>query len=133
MATDTKVEFLSADWNDLKNNKYFNSYSVQSHQLVADNKYEVQAKSFDLIFGADILYEVETYITLLEMFDNLLTDKGRVIIISKMYYYGNGGSLYEFQDYVEKSKKFKHQSLKVINDNTSNRREIILLERTSIE
>lgn len=125
----TRLELISADWNDLKDSKFFNGYEINECQFLTSDTVNIQKRQFDCIFGADILYEVENYQTLLEMFDNLLTDRGCVFIITKMYYFGNGGGLYEFQDHVDSSKLFKHRSLQVINDNSSNRREIILLER----
>ena len=117
------LSLIGGSWEDMLNKKQ--SFHVQ----LSDNKTSTQ--SYDLIFGADILYEIENYTTLLNLFNNLLSDNGRVIIISKMYYYGNGGSLYEFQDYIEKDGRFVYNTLTVVNQSSSNKREVFELTRKS--
>ena len=132
ISSNIKVDMIASDWNLMKDNKFFNSYKVENFEIVNNHNFSMQSKTFDLILGADILYEIENYKTLIDLFDYYLTENGSAIIITKMYYYGNGGSLYEFQDYVDQSKLFTYKTLKIINNNSSNRREIILLERIQV-
>lgn len=132
ISSNIKIDMIASDWNLMKDNKFFNSYKVENFEIVNNHNFSMQSKTFDLILGADILYEIENYKTLIDLFDYYLTENGSAIIITKMYYYGNGGSLYEFQDYVDQSKLFTYKTLKIINNNSSNRREIILLERIQV-
>ena len=130
LAQGTALDFIAADWNDLRDGKYFTSFALTPEQRLANTSaYAVTPGGYDFIFGADVLYEVENYATLLDLFDKLLSPTGCAVIVTKLYYYGNGGSLYEFQDAVDKGGRFGHATLKTINDNSSNRREVLLLRR----
>lgn len=127
--TNTTVELVAAEWSNLAHSICFASYALTDGNTLTAAAFNAAPRSFDLILGADLLYETEHYPTLLSLFDTLLSDTGSIMLVTKAYYYGNGGSLYEFQERVETDGRFAHQTLKVLNDKGSNRREVLLLRR----
>lgn len=64
------------------------------------------SRKVQFVFGSDILYETVHYPVLLQIFDNCLQEEGEVYLFSKMFYFGNTGSVYEFLKFVEGSKRF---------------------------
>ena len=61
------------------------------------SKFEANtSKKFDLIFGADVIYQVENYPTFLKICFENLAPNGSFLIASKAYYYGNEGGISEF-------------------------------------
>ena len=87
---------------------------------------------FDFIFGSDILYEISNYEALLAVFDRFLARSGEVLIVSKMFYYGNGGGVYEFTDFCEKDGRFMVATVAQLNDKVGgNQRSILRLTRNN--
>lgn len=73
------------------------------------------------------MYETRNYASLIKLFESNLTENGVVIISSKAYYYGNGGSVAEFKSYLDGT-ALEYSCLKQVVTNMSNRREIFLLK-----
>ena len=87
---------------------------------------------FDVIFGCDILYETINYKDLLRIIDNQLSDNGIALMFSKMFYFGNTGSVYEFIQFVNSHESFNASILKQLNDKVGgNTRAIIGVIRTT--
>jgi len=108
--------FIDGSWADFKHNNRYRNAQLPSF-----------GQKYDLIFGCDIIYEVKNYQALIQLFEDTLTQNGMAIISSKAFYYGNGGSVAEFKDYLSSS-KLSYQRLFNIQTGMSNRREIFCLQ-----
>lgn len=117
-----RCRFVKGDWRDLQNERTEDHIKAQGSISPSPQKYEI-------ICGCDIIYETIHYEILLNLFDKFLTHDGRVIISSKAYYYGNGGSIAEFKQSIKDSGKFAYELLHVIDTGNSNRREIFQVVR----
>ena len=86
---------------------------------------------FDLILMAETFYNVEYYPSLLSAIDFLLKpDSGKVLIATKTFYFGLGGGLFEWQQYVKKEKAdFEVETVLKINDLQSIERCIVKMSR----
>lgn len=124
--------FAYGDWAELSkgiNSGGEFSYIHNELGLISDENHLINQK-FDFIFGSDILYEISNYEALLGVFDRFLTQSGQVLIVSKMFYYGNGGGVYEFMDYCEKDGRCLVTSVAELNDKIGgNQRSILKLCR----
>ena len=115
-----KCCFVKGDWG---------KFELESKSDPINLKYNTaQSKTYDIICGCDIIYETKNYPTLLELFKKVLTPgKGRVVISSKAYYYGNGGSVAAFKEFVNNYAVLQYSLLKNIDTGMGNRREIFML------
>jgi hypothetical protein len=124
--------FAFGDWSDLSrgvNSGDEFGWSQNRFALIANGQQLVSQK-FDFIFGSDILYETSNYESLLGVFDRFLAESGIVLIVSKMFYYGNGGGVYEFTDFCEKDGRFVVSTVAELNDKIGgNQRLILKLDR----
>ena len=64
---------------------------------------------------------------LLELFDICLEDQGRILLASKIHYFGNGGGLRQFESVLDESMKWEYKTVKEIG--TGLKREILELKR----
>lgn len=113
------ARFTSGDWNSLEFKNLFRKEQKQNEN-----------PKFNLILGCDVIYEVKHYETLLSMFEKHLTIGGYAIIASKAYYFGNGGSVAEFEMYIKNcGKPLAFRQLKSLQNRMGNRREIFIVER----
>lgn len=111
--------FTSGDWKDLKFKNLFRKNSIEDKD-----------PKFNLIVGCDVIYEVKHYETLIELFTQKLKIGGCAVISSKAYYFGNGGSIAEFEDFIKKSgKPLVFKELDTLVSGMGNRRSIFLVER----
>ena len=76
---------------------------------------------------SDVLYEVNNYEAIVEVIHLSLKEHGRAVIGTKSYYFGNGGSLGEFKQFVANDKRLEYEQLKNIDTKVSNRREVFSL------
>ena len=74
--------------------------------------------------GCDIIYETKHYPALVELISSLCKSEGKAIIASKAYYYGNGGSIAEFKDFINKDARFQYGLMLNVDTGMSNRREV---------
>jgi len=107
--------FTNTSWAGFENKNLYRKSEAPNH-----------GKKFDLIFGADILYEVKNYKDLIGLIEQHLSASGMAIISSKAFYYGNGGSVAEFKQFVEHS-SLCYERLLNIQNGMSNRREVFCL------
>ena len=115
----SNTRFTDGDWSDNIIKNLFRKI---------ENPEENNETRYNLITGCDIIYEVKNYDALLDMFKNRLKPGGIVIISSKAFYYGNGGSIAEFKQFVKKQGLFEYKRLQKIQNGMGNRREIFSLE-----
>ena len=118
-------EFLAESWSNMANSENLKFYNSELFSL---KKKKIDSK-FDFIFGGDILYEIENYNDLICLLDKFLSFQGKAFFITKMYYYGNGGNLYEFEDYVKKSGIFVSDIVFECNTKSSNKRVVLEIKR----
>lgn len=85
-------------------------------------------QKFDFIFASDILYEVKNYSDLIKILDLHLAKNGTAFFYSKMYYYGNGGSVYEFESCLEKQ-NFAFKEINILNNKNSNKIALIRIKK----
>jgi predicted nicotinamide N-methyase len=117
-----QCRFMSGDWGTLVDNikNGVNDIVTPLH----DKEAQMPAK-FDAIFMSEVLYNSDNYNKLAQVIEGLLDSNGVCIIGSKLYYFGIGGSVDEFKEFMENNyPKFKVQTLQEINDKKSNKREI---------
>ncbi|KAF2892561.1 hypothetical protein ILUMI_13621 [Ignelater luminosus] len=81
-----KCKFYSGDWN---------SFLV----LTADNSKNDDNK-FDFIFTCETIYNINNYKKLHAVFTELLKPNGVIYLAAKTYYFGVGGGLREFEDFM---------------------------------
>ncbi|GAM25126.1 hypothetical protein SAMD00019534_083010 [Acytostelium subglobosum LB1] len=97
--------FISGDW------KHVN-------QLLKDEK-------FDIILASDTLYSIQSFRKQIDLINDHLDSGGICLMAAKSFYFGVGGSMFEFKQLVASEKRHHLEVVKSINDGTSNMREII--------
>ncbi len=83
---------------------------------------------FDYILTSETIYNQANYAALHDFCKAVLKPDGFILLSAKRYYYGVGGGVDSFLDFVEAQKTFGYQMAKVIDDGTSNIRDIIILK-----
>lgn len=113
------ARFTAGSWDSMEFTNLF-----RKDQKISNNP------KFNMILGCDVIYEVKHYEALLNLFEKYLKVGGYAIIASKAYYFGNGGSVAEFETHVKISNKpLIFRELKSIQSGMGNRREIFIVER----
>lgn len=122
----SRCKFISGDWSTT-----VEKVSNNTNELMTKFHTEQgEASKFDAILMSEVLYNPENYLKLCTIINELLTDDGLCIISSKLYYFGVGGSVDEFKEFVLANfPDLKIQSLKEINNKISNKREIFAIGR----
>ena len=106
------------------------------NELPTEDKNEkiIYDNEFDLILMSEVIYKIENYEKIAEIINNLLKSKdGLCILGTKLYYFGVGGSLPEFEAFLLQ----KYPSLKIIetieiNTKKSNKRAIVFIKKKLI-
>ncbi len=128
-----KCFFSYGDWNSLsKKENAGDDFILKGSQIENSAESEkIINKKFDFIFASDILYENSNYLDLVNLFDSFLLTNGFVFIVSKMFYYGNGGGVYEFMEFCDKDGRFRVSTEAELKDKIGgNQRAILKLTRT---
>ena len=115
----SNVYFNANDWKSLAAKKPNNfEFQFQAGQFLPISDLSVSAGNtlFGVIFGCDILYETEHYADIVRVLVNSMEQNGVALIFSKMFYYGNTGSVYEFLDFVNASNLLRANIIKHLND-----------------
>jgi hypothetical protein len=50
---------------------------------------------------SEVIYNEDNYVKILNLLDQILHTNGTCLLATKMYYYGVGGSSYDFIDILE--------------------------------
>lgn len=69
---------------------------------------------YDLIFTSETIYNTEYYPSLHDVFHKLLAEDGVVYLATKSHYFGVGGGLFLFENFVKEKDVFQIKSLKVL-------------------
>jgi SAM-dependent methyltransferase len=117
-----RCRFISGDWEGLSEKIADETNEIVTPLHKADNW---NPKKFNAIFMSEVLYNPDNYHKLARVITDLLEKDGVCLISSKLYYFGAGGSVDEFKDFLEKEYPIlKVETLIEINDKKSNKREI---------
>lgn len=65
---------------------------------------EFNENTYDLILTSETIYNVNNYLKLIKLFEKKLKPSGRILLIAKNYYFGVGGSITEFLNFLKSSK-----------------------------
>lgn len=65
---------------------------------------EFNDETYDLILTSETIYNVNNYMKLIKLFEKKLKPSGCILLIAKNYYFGVGGSISEFINYLKSSK-----------------------------
>jgi len=84
---------------------------------------------YDVILTAETIYNVDNYEKLHSLFDAVLADDGFILLAAKSYYFGVGGSIAGFQEFLNSKKKFSFEI--VFTTSKGVPRSIMILKRTN--
>lgn len=87
-----------------------------------------EQRRFDLVWGADILYETAHYPVLIDLLCRLLRREGRAVIVSKVFYFGNSGDLLEFKNVLARDARLELEQQIELRDAMGSSKEILLLK-----
>jgi predicted nicotinamide N-methyase len=62
---------------------------------------ETHAQQFDVIFTSETIYNEDNYQKLVNLFKKTLNPFGRAFVAGKTHYFGCGGGMRSFEDYLE--------------------------------
>jgi len=82
----------------------------------------------DLILTSETIYNTNYYKSLHNIIQKSLSKDGIALIAAKRYYYGVGGGVDTFLDFVDENKIFQYEIVKNIDAGISNIRNIILMK-----
>ncbi|VDM39215.1 unnamed protein product [Toxocara canis] len=93
-----------------KDNFILNNVKIDKCQFYAgdwaDFKEFLGERTFDIILSAETIYNERMYERLHDLLDAALTPDGLVLLAAKLYYFGVGGSVPAFLDFVKSRGKF---------------------------
>eukprot|EP01029_Cantina_marsupialis_P001477 TRINITY_DN11258_c0_g1_i1.p1 TRINITY_DN11258_c0_g1~~TRINITY_DN11258_c0_g1_i1.p1 ORF type:complete len:236 (+),score=55.85 TRINITY_DN11258_c0_g1_i1:121-828(+) len=108
---------------------------ASSAKLIAGNWDEVPASiepnSVDVILSSETIYCVDYIKSLLSLFRHSLKIGGFALVAAKRFYFGVGGGTLDFMDDVEDFGGFECETALVLEDGSSNTREILKVTRIS--
>lgn len=88
-----KCRFLAGDWKDIQS---------------------ILSEKYDLILTSETIYNEENYPKLVSLFSKVLEKDGQVLIGAKVYYFGVGGGVDSFTEFVEQNDLFDIENLETI-------------------
>ncbi|KFU98759.1 Histidine protein methyltransferase 1, partial [Pterocles gutturalis] len=95
----TKCRFFSGEWSEV------------SRLLLSSNK---PFSKYDVILTSETIYNPDYYSALHDTLAQLLNKNGRVYLASKSLYFGVGGGIYLFEEFIEERKVFRSSIVKTI-------------------
>ncbi|NXD82949.1 MET18 methyltransferase, partial [Halcyon senegalensis] len=95
----TKCRFFSGEWSEVS-------------QLLSSG--DKPFSKYDIIVTSETIYNPDYYSTLHDTLAQLLHKNGRVYLASKVHYFGVGGGIYLFEQFVEERKVFRASIVKTI-------------------
>lgn len=123
---DNKVAFFSGDWNLLSEKINKNKNEIKLNE----NNIEIP-KKIDILLMSEVIYKTENYEKIANIInENLKIETGICFLASKVYYFGVGGSLPEFELFIkEKFPELEWIDVKEINNKKSNKRRIVQIRK----
>ncbi|XP_059825148.1 histidine protein methyltransferase 1 homolog [Hypanus sabinus] len=71
---------------------------------------------YDVILSSETLYNPHSYPSLHHTLSSLLSDQGTVYLATKAHYFGVGGGIHLFRNFVKEKNTFDFKTVKVIDD-----------------
>jgi hypothetical protein len=93
----------------------------------ADFHAKIKGQKFDLILTSETIYDVANYPKLLDVFNTLLSDDGRILLAAKIHYFGVGGGIRTFEQSLDQAGLWTYKTVCSISDGV--KREIIEILR----
>ncbi|PIO69290.1 hypothetical protein TELCIR_08894 [Teladorsagia circumcincta] len=101
-----------------KENLRLNGVEESKYTLVSgpwtDFRSTVKTRCFDLILTSETIYNPEDYDALHDAFDYALSSSGVIWVAAKVFYFGVGGDIPTFTDFVQKKGVFKVETKQTI-------------------
>ncbi|XP_045474847.1 histidine protein methyltransferase 1 homolog [Harmonia axyridis] len=89
----TSCKFLCGDW------IVFSNFWLENYPK----------EKFDYIFTSETIYKEDNYHKLHSVFEDLLSPQGKIYLAAKTFYFGPGGGLYTFLEFLNNRKKFEYK------------------------
>ncbi|XP_015605073.1 histidine protein methyltransferase 1 homolog isoform X2 [Cephus cinctus] len=89
------------DRNSIRNRCEFYCGDWKSFAELSSNKYDSEDKKYDFIFTSETIYNPDNQKKLYEVFKKQLKKDGVGYVAAKMYYFGVGGSIGQFENIVK--------------------------------
>ncbi|EGR27573.1 SAM dependent methyltransferase, putative [Ichthyophthirius multifiliis] len=97
---DERVIYLSGEWNDL--DKKIDQQLNEIQFIEKNIKLNSYQKQFDMLLMSEVIYNVENYEKVINLVLKFMKKDGVSILANKLYYFGVGGSMPEFKQFVLK-------------------------------
>jgi hypothetical protein len=118
LTKNTNYFFIDGDWAGIQ-------------QRVTDsnenNCVKLFENKFDFILSSDTIYNTDNYESFHKTLESYLAKDGKCLISSKYFYFGVGGGVNQFCDFLEEKKVFSYRNISEIRNGFSNIRIIIEL------
>ncbi|KAG8593627.1 hypothetical protein GDO81_000908 [Engystomops pustulosus] len=111
--TGKRTKTLDAEQGMLSKCHFFSGEWSSFTQLM---KNQVPPIKYDIILTSETIYNTSYYNALHEVLQNLLADDGIIYLASKSHYFGVGGGVHLFENFIKEKKLFNIHSLKMNND-----------------
>ncbi|XP_058033341.1 histidine protein methyltransferase 1 homolog [Ahaetulla prasina] len=95
----SKCKFFSGEWSE------FTTFILNNTKSLV---------KYDLILTSETIYNPNYYEAFHDALSSLLARKGTIFLASKAHYFGCGGGVHLFTNFIEKKNVFKSQVVKVI-------------------
>ncbi|XP_069469245.1 histidine protein methyltransferase 1 homolog [Ambystoma mexicanum] len=102
-----------ANHGKLSSCRFFSGEWSQFTQLLQN---EIPPAKYDLILTSETIYNPDYYCALHDALSNLLRDNGLVLLASKAHYFGVGGGVLLFEEFVKERNVFKIRTVKLIDE-----------------
>ena len=90
----------------------------------------LEPKQCDIILTSETIYNEGNYGDLIGIMVRCLKENGVIIVAAKKFYFGVGGGINQFKDFVAKDKRLKIYGEHVISNGLGNIRGILLINKT---
>ncbi|KAL6074876.1 Histidine protein methyltransferase 1 [Balamuthia mandrillaris] len=91
----------------------------------------IEKQSYDMILTSETIYNTQNLAKLYSLIKHALKPSGVCFAAAKTYYFAVGGGCRQFENIVKEDGFFDISTARLIDDGTSNRREILKLTRSS--
>ncbi|KAJ8912634.1 hypothetical protein NQ315_015146 [Exocentrus adspersus] len=85
---------------------YFGDWMSFSNVLECSN--DIKDNKFDVIITSETIYNTENYAKLHKVFERLLKKNGSIYLAAKSFYFGVGGSISSFEEFMDKNEIFRY-------------------------
>ncbi|KRX01404.1 hypothetical protein PPERSA_01307 [Pseudocohnilembus persalinus] len=125
-----KVAFLSGDWENLPEKMKQKQNDIEVDENFSKNT--SYPEIFDVLLMSEVIYNQDNYQKIVNLCKNIMNPNGGICILAnKLFYFGCGGSMPEFTEFLEKNyaEIFEFETLEFINNKKGNKREIFGIRR----